>query len=225
MKVIFDPGHAGTTAGLDPGACANDLREAEFTLEVCKLAAAAVRAHGVQVGMTRTGDLNLKPSERAALITQDGIALVVSVHADASPNGDPGPRGWTVYRSVSMAKSAYLGECIAGHMQVPIPSRGVKTRQRQDGSDYYYVIKEPAEVGIPSVLVECGFVTNPDDAAYMQTFWGRFAIAHCLAKGVLSYLNVGAECDQLHAKVDAANQRLGQIAASAQQIRALAQEV
>lgn len=218
-RVVFDAGHQGASLGLDPGACANDLKEAEFVLEVCKLAAAGVRAHGIHVTLTRTGDLDLTPAERSAIITEDGTLCVVSVHADAPPKaGDPIPRGWTVYRSASMVKSAYLAECIAGHMDLPIPSRGIKTRQRSDGSDYYYVIKEPVQVGIPSVLVECGFVTNPDDAAYMKSFWGRFAIAHCLCRGVLSYLNVGAETDRLRASLDTANERLGQI-------RALAQEV
>jgi N-acetylmuramoyl-L-alanine amidase len=200
--ITIDPGHGGT----DPGACGNGLREAEFALEVSRLVAAGIRQAGVAVNLTRTEDVTLLPAERVRLITQPTDA-VVSVHANSVHDADP--RGWEIYVSASHAGSERLGNHIAAAMrELPILPRkpAVRTRLKDDKlTDWYYVIREPRRHDIPAVLVECGFVSSAEDAAYMQTFWGRFAIAHAISKGVLSFLGIVPD---LRARFDAAVKQL-----------------
>ncbi len=205
--ITFDPGHGGT----DPGAIGNGLREAEFALEVSKLVAAGVRQAGVTVSLTRTEDATLLPADRKRLITAP-TDCVVSIHANSTR--DPAPRGWEIFVSASFAKSEWLGNHIAAAFaDLPLPARNPPIRRKlQDDqlTDWYYVIREPARQNIPAVLVECGFVSNPDDAAFMRGFWGRFQIAHAIAKGVLSFVGL-AQADALRAKLDAANDKLARV--------------
>ncbi len=80
---------------------------------------------------------------------------------------------------------------------IPLPAREppVRTRLRTGGmGDWYYVIDEPRKAGIPSVLLECGFVSNPEDAAYLAGFWGRFQLAHAVGHGVLDWAGIGPDC-------------------------------
>jgi N-acetylmuramoyl-L-alanine amidase len=206
--ITIDPGHGGT----DPGACGNGLREAEFTLEVAKLVAAGLRQYGEQVGLTRTEDATLLQPERVRLITAPADC-VVSIHANSHACQPHAARGWEVFVSAFFRASEELGNSIAAAMrELPIPARdpAVRTRLRDHLTDWYYVIREPRSKGIPAVLIECGFISNPDDAAYLKSFWGRFQIAHAIAKGVLSWSGIHPAPDLL-AKLDAADEKLARI--------------
>ena len=214
MVVITDSGHGG----LDGGATANGIREAEFALEVSKLVAAGIRACGVHVRLTRTDDSTLLAAKRSELITQPA-SCVVSIHADAHTSTEA--RGHAVFGSAFFTPSLSLAWAISDELteRTPLPPRNprVRTRTTADGlSDYYYVIRHPARASIPGVLVECGFVTNAEDAQYMRTFWGRFAIAYAISKGVLRWLGV-PDISDLQGKVATANERPANIRALAAQ--------
>ena len=207
LLVTIDAGHGGR----DPGACANGLRESDVVLEIAKLTAAGIRASGVHVRLTRTEDTTLPVAERVRLITAPSDC-VVSIHANAA--ADSTARGHEVFVSASFAESQRLGWAISDRLLwTAIPPRNprVKERRTADGlSDYYYVIRHPTRAGIPAVLVEVGFLTNTEDADLLRGFWGRFAVAHALTRGILNYLRV-PEVGELQARLAEANATLERI--------------
>lgn len=213
-----DPGHGGA----DVGATGHGLQECDIVLEVSQLAAAMVRMAGVNVQLTRTRDVGLLPAYRSRALCQPGAVCVVSIHCNAAAtedgSQDPGPRGHEVYVSAFNADSRRLGECISAELtgRLPIPPRNpaVKTRLTEDGRDFYYVVRDPVSVGIPSVLVEVGFISNAQDAAYLATFWGRFSIAFAIARGVLAWL--GMDPEAIRADLADARARLAEIQRIAQ---------
>ncbi len=185
-RICIDPGHGGS----DPGAVGEGIAEAETVLEVAKLTAAAIRSAGLPTGMTRVSDVTLAPPARIRSIVAPANLCVVSIHANSA--GTPLARGYEVFVSAFDKRSRRLGEEIAAGLGAltPLPPRDppVKTRLSTDWrGDWYYVVNEPRKAGIPSVLVECGFVSNPQDAAYLAGFWGRFQLAHAISRGVLAW--------------------------------------
>lgn len=186
--VRIDPGHGGP----DPGAVGNGIAEAEAVLEIAKLTAAAIRGAGLHTSLTRIADTSLVPPVRIDRITAPGLC-VVSIHANSAAN--PAARGHEVFVSAFDSRSRELGEAISRQLResIPLPSREppVKARLSTSGrGDWYYVINEPRRAGIPAVLVECGFVSNRDDAAYLAGFWGRFQLAYAISRGVLAWAGV-----------------------------------
>lgn len=79
-RVCLDPGHGGS----DPGAVYFGLAEEEVTLDIARRVAAALDPTTYVVQMTRTGDVKLGNSERAAVCNAFGAQVVLSIHLNAS---------------------------------------------------------------------------------------------------------------------------------------------
>jgi len=78
-KVFLDPGHGGS----DPGAVANGLKEKNLTLAIAKECASVLKASGVTVKMSRTGDTYPSLSARCQAANSWGADLFVSIHINA----------------------------------------------------------------------------------------------------------------------------------------------
>jgi N-acetylmuramoyl-L-alanine amidase len=92
-KVVIDPGHGGK----DPGAIGvNGLEEKDIVLAVGrKLARRLEREMGIQAILTRTDDTFIPLETRTAIANAEEADLFVSLHVNASPNGDA--RGLETY--------------------------------------------------------------------------------------------------------------------------------
>ena len=191
--ILLDIGHATLLPDgrVDNGAEANGIREAVWVLDVGLMVASSIRTLGYNVGLTRTDNSPLTVGIRTSLITDPKVVMVVSLHANAFESATA--RGSEVFVSNFDFNSQFLGYHISNKLKnradaIPLRNPSVKTRLKSNGEDFYYVINEPRKVGITAVLVEPGFITNPQDAAYMKSFWGKFAIAHEISHGIHDYL-------------------------------------
>ena len=213
---MYDVGHGGA----DPGGGSVGIKESDFNLETARLAAGMTRMVGVNVALTRTRDIDLKPSARIMMITAKSLTCVVSVHANA--HADLKVRGHEIFVSAFDPRSAALGQAISDQfmslLSIPARSPAVKTRLTSDeDADYYYVIQEAVQAGIPAVLIEPGFLTNTEDALFLSNFWGQFQVAYAVSRGVVAWLGLDADTAQLElarARLELADaqNRLDQIA-------------
>ncbi len=198
--LVLDPGHGGS----DGGTGANGLREANVNLAIAGYCRDYIQANtDTVVVMTRTGDVDVKLENRSAIAGQVGADLFVSFHINAQPNGGSGARGIDVY--VPWQKNhdemASLGsKIVANANAVGMPTHsGVTTRLTEnnttywDGSlaDYYSVIRETVKVGVKPVLIEHGFATNPNDAAYFKNAANLKALGEADAKAIIQQYNLG----------------------------------
>lgn len=81
MSVVLDPGHGGSNAG----ASGSGLREKQVTWSLAVQVADRLRAKGIDVQLTRTGDVTRTLRQRAAFAVARNADLFVSIHANASP--------------------------------------------------------------------------------------------------------------------------------------------
>ncbi|TNH41240.1 N-acetylmuramoyl-L-alanine amidase [Paracoccus haeundaensis] len=91
LAVTLDPGHGG----FDPGAQAGPDTEAALVLTFAQELRTALQARGVTVTMTRDSDVYVKLEDRMTAARQSGSHLLLSLHADALPQGQAA--GATVY--------------------------------------------------------------------------------------------------------------------------------
>jgi N-acetylmuramoyl-L-alanine amidase len=92
-KIVLDPGHGGR----DPGAIGiGGLAEKDIVLNIAKkLAKKLQKELGMQVVLTRQDDTFIPLEDRTAIANAEGADLFISLHVNASPNGDA--RGLETY--------------------------------------------------------------------------------------------------------------------------------
>jgi N-acetylmuramoyl-L-alanine amidase len=83
-RIVIDPGHGGH----DPGATGKDVTEAEIVLDVAlRLEKLLQKAQDVEVILTRRTDEFIPLPERTAIANRESADLFLSIHANASQNG------------------------------------------------------------------------------------------------------------------------------------------
>ncbi len=206
-EVVLDPGHGGS----DPGALGGGrapLREKDATLDVARRTALLLRAEGISVGLTREEDETVSLSERLVRARRVGraSAVLISIHCNhAEERTATGIETWhtsaaesgTLFPHVQRwgrmllgrdlgldpferaAESERLARCLQTALAAYArrPDRGVR-----DGS--FYLTRRASG---PAVLVECGFVSNPAEAALLASEAHRQRMAEGIAKGVRDF--------------------------------------
>jgi N-acetylmuramoyl-L-alanine amidase len=83
-RIVIDPGHGGH----DPGAQGKGVTEAELVLDVAlRLEKLLSKVSGVEVILTRRSEEFIPLPERTAIANREGADLFLSIHANASTNG------------------------------------------------------------------------------------------------------------------------------------------
>lgn len=178
-KVYLDPGHGGS----DPGAV-KYVREEDANLNVAIGCRDYLKANGVTVKMSRTGDVDKSINTRAAEANNWGADVVVSIHNNAG-GGD----GFEVLHSIVGGKGKELAKDIETQVKkIGQNSRGLKTRKGSNG-DFFGMIRLPKA---PAVICECAFVDNKTDVKIIDTKAEQKAFGVAIAKGILNYFGINA---------------------------------
>ena len=166
-RVILDPGHGGQDGGATG---VGGVSEKDINLEIALCLRDIFLLGGWQVTMTRDSDddtdgrpgFNKKDDihARADFAAADPEALFLGVHMNASPASRD--QGFTAFYGTRNPDSLGIAEKIASS----VGNSGLTTRLRQTKAspDTVYIFRN---VPNPSVLLEFGFVTNPDDCALL----------------------------------------------------------
>src|SRR4051795_6361977 len=167
--IVIDAGHGGYDRGGVPG---QRISEKDKTLDVAQRLKRVLQSEGYRVIMTRDSDVFVSLGARVSIANAYRGATFVSIHFNcASRSGANGIETY-YYRS----DSAGLAQSI--HRNVlsgaPTENRGIRRRG-------FYVLRRTA---IPSVLVECGFLTNPTEGSLALDASYRQKLAEQIARGI-----------------------------------------
>ena len=190
--VVVDPGHGGT----DEGASGHGLKEKMITLDLAHRMVAKLNALGFTAILTRETDEFVSLPDRVAIANAVPEAIFVSLHCNFSDNVNA--QGIEVYRcnakpdgtdvrititagnaepvcDVESRLAQALGDSVM--QQLHCANRGLKTAN-------FYVVRN---VSFPAVLVECGFLSNTEDAKKLSDESYRDKLAQALVAGVAAY--------------------------------------
>lgn len=184
--VVIDPGHGhpdGGATGINTGAC-----EADINLAISEKLKALFESSDFAVVMTRTGkdclysgDGNFKKGDmkmRRDVILRAKPDLVISVHLNKFSQS---------YRKGAQAffKAADpQGRALAEGVQ-KVLNTNLNDRELSPLSGDYYMLNCS---NFPSVIVECGFLSNPEEEARLLTDEYRETVAYCIYAGAINYL-------------------------------------
>ncbi len=197
--VVIDPGHGGH----DHGAVGKTVDEKDMNLEVGLALREMLQQKGIQVVMTRETDVFVTLEERSRIANKTPSSILVSIHFNASPNGDAAngaeifsiaPRGTpgahdeyltlshmragpgNEFDEASLALATVVQHAVVGSLDDRY-DRGVKRAR-------FAVLRATRS---PSVLVEGAFLTNDDDDLQAASELWRANLSVALLAGILDY--------------------------------------
>ena len=186
--VVVDPGHGGA----DPGMVGvGGLEEKGINLEIALLLKERLQEMGYQVLLTREADVGLYEEnssrkkaqdleQRVALMRETAPELAVSIHQNSFQ--DPRVSGPQVFYYENSLQGKTLAEGIQEQMNAGLQI--ARPRVAKGNTSYYLLKKSPCTV----VIVECGFLTNPEEAARLQTEEYQKKAAEAIARGIADWL-------------------------------------
>lgn len=173
-RVMIDAGHGGET---DPGAVFEGRQEKDDNLRLALEVGSILERNGVDVVYSRVNDVYNTPYEKAEMANRAGADYFVSLHRNAA--NEPGTGSGTmtlVYEDGGTAQE--LAEAINREL-VRTGFTNLGIFERPD----LVVLRKTK---MPAVLVETGFIDNPEDN---RRFDAQFPeIAAALATGILDFI-------------------------------------
>lgn len=192
--IVIDAGHGG----IDSGAVGVDGRlEKEINLSVANKLAELCELSGIECVLTRTDDRMLVDDsvtshrkmhdlKNRLLITEEISAagrevIFVSIHMNNFPSAKYS--GLQVWYSKNTPESAELAAFIQGYARTWLDA--ANTRQTKAATSAIYLLDRAK---VPSVLVECGFLSNPDECARLGTDGYQTDVAVTVFAAICEYL-------------------------------------
>ena len=180
--IVIDPGHGG----FDPGKTGNTgENEKDINLKVALKLQQYLEQGGATVLLTRNEDTALGDSKQADMKERKEIAdtsqgdIFISIHQNAYTG--PGPKGAQTFYHNGSAEGKRLAEAIQSQMVEKL--EGNNQRQAKANMDYY-LLKKPQMV---SVIVECGFISNPEEEKKLNSDEYQEELAWAIYLGILDY--------------------------------------
>ena len=191
-KVVYlDAGHGG----YDPGASYFGISEKSLILAIQSRVKAKLEAEGYQVVTTRTSDTYVDLTDRSRAANASESDIFVSIHINAS--GSSAAQGIETYyyqpyaEYPSRINAAYhanptrlsMSDTLANAIQSSLinatgaQNQGVKRQT-------FAVLRETTA---PAVLLELGFLSNPQEAARLNTSAYQESLANAIVAGIKSY--------------------------------------
>ncbi|MBR6186713.1 MAG: N-acetylmuramoyl-L-alanine amidase [Clostridia bacterium] len=182
--ILVDAGHGGT----DGGARARDsgALEKELNLRVALLLRDALTQSGAQVIMTRETDTQFSQQKRQDLnarldlAREGGASMLISVHMNEyRTRRESGPQ---VFYRQGQEQSRLLAGCV----QEALIAELQPAKERAALAGDYFILS----LSIPSVLVECGFLSNAAEEKLLLDPDYQARVASAIRDGVIAYVSL-----------------------------------
>lgn len=183
IKILLDPGHGGPE---DLGARGpTGYAEKTIALRISQLVRDRLAQKGARVFMTRDQDADVPLENRVALINQVQPALALSLHYNALPDAGDAIKtqgiGAFWYHPQAHGLAMYLHNYL------------VKTLKRPSYGVFWNNLALTRPTIAPSVLMELGFMINPDEFDWITNPQAQQKLAGAIADGITQWLQLQAK--------------------------------
>ncbi len=194
-QIIIDPGHGGE----DGGAAVDDVLEKDLNLQISECLFDIYSLFGIRSQMTRAEDIMLYDyfddledyrgkkktydlRSRLRIAEESGAVLYVGIHMNKFPQQQY--KGLQVYYSPNTDESeraASITQSYAKKYLDPTNNREIKK-----ATQAIYILNR---IKIPAMLIECGFLSNDEERAFLQTPEYRLKLAATIFASTGEYLS------------------------------------
>ncbi len=189
MRIVLDAGHGGVDGGVVGKT--SGVKESDLNLEIVYILKDELVDMGFDVVLTRKTDAGLYDTatkgfkkrdmqKRKEIIEECDPTLVISIHQNFYPAQKY--RGGQVFYRADHAQGERLGKSIQEALNGLYARENSKARAAMTG-DYFLLNC----TSVPSVIVECGFLSNVEDEKLLCNRTWKGELAHAIAVGVTAY--------------------------------------
>lgn len=186
-KIIYlDPGHGGA----DPGAIYNNLYESNLNLKIAFKIQEVLQKEGATVFITRYDDYDLSVkyavnrkrsdlSRRANLINKSNADLYISIHLNSDISSTWS--GAQVFYIDANENNAIFAKILQQQL-----AKDLKTKRQYKKIYDQYMYKR---INVPGVLLEAGFISNPNDRYKLQKEDYQIKLSNSVKQAIITYFS------------------------------------
>jgi len=187
--VVIDAGHGGS----DPGKVGiNNALEKDINLQIAQMVKKYLEANDINVIMTRETEDGLYDADasnkkvqdmkrRIAMIEEASPLVTVSIHQNSYPEE------YVHGAQVFYYETSQEGKRLAELLQIRLVQQVDPENTRQiKANDSYYLLKKTKT---PIVIVECGFLSNREEAEKLCEEEYQEKVAWAIHMGIMQYIN------------------------------------
>lgn len=191
--IVVDAGHGGMDGGAES---ASGIKEKDINLNIAKYLKSYLEQGGAKVIMTRESDVSLHENDDAAIRSRkrqdllkrreiantSGADMLLSIHLNQFEQSKY--KGAQVFYETSSPKSKLLAASVQSSMRENLDKSNTRAEMKIASSKLQF-----QNLNLPAVIIECGFLSNPEEALMLNTPEYQEKTALAIYLGVLSYYN------------------------------------
>ncbi len=194
VKICIDPGHGGE----NEGGLWEDYVEKDMTMIVAEaMRDELMKYSGIEVYMTRTGDVDMSLEERVEYASEVGADFFFCLHFNLSADHDMyGSECWISAFGENYARGMDFSKIEMKLLtDLGLYDRGIKTRLNSRGTNYYGVLRVGDVEGVPGVIIEHCHLDHREDEPYYDHYDWLVKYGRLDATAVATYY--GLKSDEL----------------------------
>ncbi|MEH2219464.1 MAG: N-acetylmuramoyl-L-alanine amidase [Nostoc sp.] len=176
LKIVLDPGHGGKESGASGP---TGYLEKDVNLVVSKLLRDDLVKRGATVVMTREDDRELSLAERQAIISKEEPAIAISIHHNSLPDDGDAEK--------IKGFAAFWYQPQAHNLAMFLQNYVVKKLGKPSYGVFWDNLALTRPAAAPSVLLELGFMSNPDEFEQIVNPEEQKKMADAIAQGITEW--------------------------------------
>ncbi|MBX3241182.1 MAG: N-acetylmuramoyl-L-alanine amidase [Chitinophagaceae bacterium] len=183
ITVVIDAGHGGD----DGGAWSDRVYEKDITLTLAKKVKALNNNPAINILLTRETDIHQPVREKVTWSLQQQPDAFISIHVGANPSYSDKSPGFELHISKNSGAKETKVRTLASLISEEInTSYAVFPQLKQHREKGIWVLDAP-EIDYPAILIECGYLTNKKDLAFISDAANQEKIARNILKAIERY--------------------------------------
>lgn len=190
LRIVLDAGHGGIDCGVRGKT--TGVKESDINLAITLALGETLENDGFEVthtrktqaglyGTTARGFKKRDMQRRKEIVEEAKPSLLLSIHQNFYPTS--ASRGAQVFYGQSSGKSEKFAHALQTALNGLYEQQGAKKRNTMTGD--YFMLRIS---NCPSVIVECGFLSNASDEKLLASASWQKSIAETIANGIKAYL-------------------------------------
>lgn len=203
--IVLDPGHGGYDGGAENQNGISSESESKLTLKIANYVKQELeKSSQFVVYMTRTDDSYVGLSERVNYAASKNADILVSLHLNSADSKTANgaeilvPRTGRYNSKVAENAGQLAQDILKKLVSLGLYNRGLVYRDSASGTkypdgstaDYYAIVRQGLQAGIPSIIVEHAFISSTVDAKFLDSEADLQKIGRADAEGIAQYFGV-----------------------------------
>ena len=203
--IVLDPGHGGTDSGAENQNGISSESESKLTLKIANYVKQELeKSSQFVIYMTRTDDSYVGLSERVNYAASKNADILVSLHLNSADSKTANgaeilvPRTGRYNSKVAENAGQLAQDILKKLVSLGLYNRGLVYRDSASGTkypdgstaDYYAIVRQGLQAGIPSIIVEHAFISSTVDAKFLDSEADLQKIGRADAEGIAQYFGV-----------------------------------